>query len=330
MFVVFDLETTGLSKYTDDVIEFSYILFDNNNQRVKSEQLYFYYEGMSWSDEAFAVHQIPLEFLETHKDKFQENLCKMYSVLNCARIVGHNSTQFDGPFAQQWLQRMGISKLRYTYIHDTMLELKPLTKRARIKLSKLAVLCGITPEAARIMLDTFFPNNTRAQYHDAAYDTTVTALITLFAIKNGYMSMEPNAVRSYDIDVDASDLSIGAQKKVDPNRYIVILKDFEEDDEEVYHFVNHDYEAYADSVPTDQDVALYKSHNLVFPLPLVRGDSDSNEAVYTGEYNEIMIKFSKDKFNGDMLMLSTAYGTILDTQVKISTIIEKNFSSYSN
>ena len=75
MFVVFDLETTGLSSMQNDIIQFSYIMFDSNNMFVRADNLYFYYEGMSWSQEVADIsHGISLDFLKTQADKFKENV----------------------------------------------------------------------------------------------------------------------------------------------------------------------------------------------------------------------------------------------------------------
>ena len=78
MFVVFDLETTGLSSMQNDIIQFSYIMFDSNNMFVRADNLYFYYEGMSWNQEVADIsHGISLGFLKTQADKFKENVIQM-------------------------------------------------------------------------------------------------------------------------------------------------------------------------------------------------------------------------------------------------------------
>ena len=143
MFVVFDLETTGLSSMQNDIIQFSYIMFDSNNMFVRADNLYFYYEGMSWNQEVADIsHGISLDFLKTQADKFKENVIKMYTVLNHANVCGHNSNSFDCPFVKNWLKRMGLSDFEFGIQQDTMLAFRPYTKRARIKLTKLAAMWG--------------------------------------------------------------------------------------------------------------------------------------------------------------------------------------------
>lgn len=325
MFVVFDLETTGLSQYADDIIEFSYILFDSNNAMIKSEQLYFYYEGMSWSEEAYQVHKIPLDFLKQHADEFRENLVKMYSILNYAIVVGHNSTQFDAPFAQKWLQRMGIGPLRFRYVHDTMIEMRPLTQRSRIKLSKLATMCGITDDLAKMMLNTFFPNNMRAQYHDAAYDTTVTALIVLFAINEGYMVMEPRVVNEEVIRASMQDLENVRTTQVDPKRFIVFLCDDDDEDDARPYFVNHDYETYQVSTPTESDIEIFRQQHLVLPVTLFKTEEDSNEVTYEGSKGDLQLIFCRDNYNGDSLEIKSPYFTIQDNNTDMASMIKNNF-----
>lgn len=191
MFVVFDIETTGFSEITCDVIQFAYALFDKNNCFVKSECLYFYYDGMHWSEEAFKVHGIPLEFLKQHKDKFKENVIKMYTVLRNNNVVGHNAKGFDCPFCRTWLTRMGMDPISYGIINDTMQAFKPVTKKARCKLTKLSEVRNISDDNIKMMMDFWFPSAGSKHAHDAAYDVTLTALLTLDALRNNYMTFTP-------------------------------------------------------------------------------------------------------------------------------------------
>lgn len=190
MFVVYDLETTGFSDFQDDIVQFAYILFDDNLMVVKSEALYFYYEGIHWNQKVCdEVHHITLDFLKQYKDKFRENCVKMWTVLSGNIVVGHNNRGFDDPFAANWLARQGMPGLTFGGSYDTMADLRPLYKRSRIKLTALGELCGFKPESVRYAESIFFDKNiVVADAHNAIYDVTLTALITMYALRNGYFN----------------------------------------------------------------------------------------------------------------------------------------------
>lgn len=191
MFVVYDIETTGFSELNSDVIEFAYIAFDDNNTFIKSEQLYFYYDGMSWSEEAYAVHHISLDFLKTQKDKFRENLLKMYSILNHNNVVGYNNNHFDNPFVKTWLMRMGIRNLEFKISQDLMVCFRPFYHKARIKLVKLAEMCGITPDTVNRYLPMYFPEIKNSHAHEAAYDVVMTALLCFIGMSKKLVTFKP-------------------------------------------------------------------------------------------------------------------------------------------
>ena len=205
MFVSFDLETTGFSGNSDDVIQFSYIKFDSNNVVYDAGTLFFYYEGMSWSEEAYAVHGISQEFLKQFENVFKENVIKMWTILSGANVVGHNSDSFDCPFAKTWLTRQGCGSLEFGIMNDTMKAFRPVTKTAKISLVKLSSMMGLTPEVIKNAARMWFKEDgLTMQAHNANYDTTATALLALIAINKGYMSFERVSVVSYDeVDADA-------------------------------------------------------------------------------------------------------------------------------
>lgn len=196
MFVVYDLETTGLSDFQDDIIQFAYIMFDDNLMVVKSEVLYFYYEGIHWNQKVCdEVHHITLDFLKQHKDKFRENCIKMWTVLSGNIVVGHNNKGFDDPFAANWLARQGLPGLTFGGSFDTMADLKAFHKRNRIKLTVLGDMCGFTVNAVQYAEGIFFGKDlVVASAHNAIYDVTLTALITMFALRNGYFNFNAKQV----------------------------------------------------------------------------------------------------------------------------------------
>lgn len=211
MFVVFDLETTGFSSIRDDVVQFAYIVYDDRNYAVRAESLYFYYEGMSWSEEAYNVHKLSKEFLKTHEDKFEENLIKMYATLMLANVCGHNVKSFDCPFAVNWLARMGMPGLQFRVIQDTMTAFKPVTRRPKISLIKLSNLLGITDDTVIFWVDRVFGDKLGVQAHNAAFDTMRTALITIMGIHKNYINFNPETFvdSSYaDEDLETEEVDI--------------------------------------------------------------------------------------------------------------------------
>lgn len=208
-FVVFDIETTGFSSITCDIIQFAYCEF-HGGQFVKAENLYFYYDGMSWSDEAEQVHKISRDYLKQYRDDFKTNLLKMYSVLNRSNVCGHNSNHFDCPFVRNWLSRMGMGDFEFGIKQDTMVDMRPIHKRPRIKLTKLSELCGLTQESINYATNMWFGDSNIRNSHDAAYDVTATALITLKGLREGCISFGIKEV--VDVPVDESSFDFVAEE----------------------------------------------------------------------------------------------------------------------
>ena len=189
--VAFDIETTGLSTTSCDIVQFAYIMFDSSNQFVKAENLYFYYEGMSWSQEAAdKSHHLTLEFLKQYEDKFEENLLKMYSVLNRANVCGYNSNHFDCPFVKNWLSRHGLSDFEFGVQQDCMIALRPISKKARYKLVNMVKLFDLTESTIEYCTNIWFSSAGYKSAHDAMYDTTSTALLALQALAKGYITFD--------------------------------------------------------------------------------------------------------------------------------------------
>lgn len=331
MFVAFDLETTGFSDVTSDVIQFAYIMFDNNNTFVKAESLYFYYEGMSWSEDAYNVHHLSQDFLRQHKDKFRENLIKTYSVLNRANVIGHNSEGFDCPFIRNWLRRMGISGLEFGIRNDTMKAFRPLTKRARISLTNLCKLMEITPEYITTMTKIWFEEDYDFSHHNAAYDTAATALLTLKGLERNLIAFAPlNKTPTATTSVDGNNSSINMNSMLenyetipaDPNRFLIELSENANSTDTQFVYVNHDKNAYAESVPVGTDVINATHAGTLFPKILVKDTDCAN--TYTCEHAGVKYIFTQgDK--GDTFIIKTPYMEISDVDVDMRMVIKNNF-----
>lgn len=255
MFTVFDLETTGFSSMAHDVIQFAYITYDENNIPVKAESLYFYYEGMSWTEEAYEVHQIPMEFLKQHADKFEENCIKMYAVLMNGNVCGHNVKAFDCIFAKNWLSRMGLYNLKYRCIQDTMTAFKPITRRPRIKLIKLAEILGVTDEVVKKLTASVFKDDVATHAHNAAFDTMRTGIITCIGIRKNLIDFSGEVLTSDNYSesdlYDKEEESLGR----DPIGLLVRINTGEDEPETVYVSPNPEYDT---DVPTEAEIKNLK------------------------------------------------------------------------
>ena len=307
MFVVFDLETTGLSSMQNDIIQFSYIMFDSNNMFVRADNLYFYYEGMSWSQEVADIsHGISLDFLKTQADKFKENVIKMYTVLNHANVCGHNSNSFDCPFVKNWLKRMGLSDFEFGIQQDTMLAFRPYTKRARIKLTKLAAMCGLSDAEVDYATKLWFGITDSTQSHDARFDTAMTALLTIGGINKKLISFDRVVAPSINEDIDDSDLDMddsvtATAQSFDPLGYYIQCNGHP-------IAVNHNKHKYAKMAAPNEVTDISMNKDLLCP-----GDfKELEEGTYQAEFNGITMTVTQYE-NEDIVSIKTPYGVIPDT-----------------
>ena len=313
MFIVFDLETTGLSSMKDDIVQFSYIMFDSNNMFVKSETLYFYYEGMSWNQEvADKTHQISLEFLKTQADKFKENVIKLYSVLNRANAIGHNSISFDFPFVKNWLKRQGLVDFEFGVQQDTMVAFRPITKRARIKLTVLGEMFGITSEQINYASKLWFGTDETVSAHDARYDVALTALLTLGGLSKKLITFETITIQSADLSVDVDTINMDdsvsvVSKSFHPLGYYIKVEGIELSKNQ-FISVCHDRKRYKDmDVPTSiDDVGFNKE--LLCPWGFLPIAENKFEAVVGGVH--VLLTQNPE---GDSVTITTPYGAIKDT-----------------
>lgn len=307
MFIVFDLETTGLSSMQNDIIQFSYIMFDSNNMFVRADNLYFYYEGMSWNQEVADIsHGISLDFLKTQADKFKENVIKMYTVLNHANVCGHNSNSFDCPFVKNWLKRMGLSDFEFGIQQDTMLAFRPYTKRARIKLTKLAAMCGLSDAEVDYATKLWFGITESTQSHDARFDTAMTALLTIGGINKKLITFDRVVAPSINEDIDDSELDMddsvtATAQSFDPLGYYIQCNGHP-------IAVNHNKNKYAKMAAPNEVTDISMNKDLLCP-----GDfKELEEGTYQAEFNGITMTVTQYE-NEDIVSIKTPYGVIPDT-----------------
>lgn len=309
MFTVFDLETTGLSTTSDDIIQFAYATFDDNNLVIAADVLYFYYDSMSWSEEAYAIHNISIDFLKTHAEKFEENIIKMWTVLSGANVIGHNIKAFDCPFASNWLARFGLVGLRFGVIQDTMYAFKPLTGGHRTSLVKLCEKCMIMPDAIKQMASIWFPNESEQHAHNAAYDVAATAMLTMLGLRKHYITFDMSEINLDDMsNVDVSLLESSTPL---PTSDKVAFHLAESDGTVVEHQFVSDAEKYKH--PT----SIIEKDSLFFPVTLTCED----EGFYSYDDGEVLFTLRTTKF-GDVFEVKHSMGTLNTPSLNLRVFTE--------
>ena len=329
MYLVFDLETTGLDSNVCEVIEFSYVMFDDDNMFIKAETLYFYHPGMHWSEEAYNVHHISREFLRQYEDDFKKNLIKMYTVLNLGKVCGHNALRFDCVFAKNWLERMGLPDLNFKQIEDTMVMFKSVTKKGRIKLTKLQELFEISDEAVNYMRDVWYHDGVTTDEmgaHNAEWDVTLTALLTLQGINKGFCSFNENVKQQVKESIDIDTLDFNETVVGLPDTFYVKLGDVVKAVNIKKNFVE---EVDKDSVPYMQAV----EDKQVIPFTFTKTSRFSESKVSTdnntyycncSEYG-ITLYYIDEYHQPELYIISNGYTVAVDDNVNVPAFIKRTF-----
>lgn len=269
MFTVFDIETTGLNRHTDDIIQFAYACFNNKNICYRAEVLYFYYPEMSWSEEAYAIHGISQEEIKNHADEFEANLIKMAAILNHANVIGHNSDDFDCPFVQLWLTRMGITRFGFCIMRDTMKCYRAVTHTARVSLINLTERMGYSSDTVQRIAGQWFGEG-HDRSHDAAYDVTATALLALKAMSLGYLHWEEVESMIVQLTPEELQAEFESPKSLDPKGFI-----YQCNGDWIY--CNHNRTRYPELHIDDSSIESMMSNGMCITKPLTFTDSGAFE-----------------------------------------------------
>lgn len=107
--VVFDIETTGLDKKKDYIIQFSAIKYDREtNKIIATYDKYIQPAGnYTMSVAAISKHRITPEFLKD-KPLFVEVANEIYQFMDGCDILTYNGIRFDAPFLKREFADCGI------------------------------------------------------------------------------------------------------------------------------------------------------------------------------------------------------------------------------
>lgn len=124
-FVVYDLETTGVDKEKDFIIQFAAVKLDENLNIIDEKNLYIQPEGSyTISIQAYMKHHISPQFL-ADKPYFFQVADEILEFMNGCNLLTYNGCNFDIPFLKIELKRCGKSfDFLHTECYDAFLEEK--------------------------------------------------------------------------------------------------------------------------------------------------------------------------------------------------------------
>ena len=196
LYTLIDIETTGFNRVSDEMLEFGYMQIDSKYDIVRHGTLYFYKDGWELNPEAQRVNGITREMLIPHKDEFEGNIVRLYSLMSGGIVIGKNSDSFDIPFITSFLQKYA-SELRPMCVKATLdlqdvytkkfqsyyKEKYGVSTRKKGKLEELVVMIGLNDAVIRREFTKRFPDE-RAGAHSALYDVFMSYLLLKYAILN--------------------------------------------------------------------------------------------------------------------------------------------------
>ncbi len=193
LFHIIDIETTGLHRSADDILEVGYIRCNQDFRIVGHGTLYFYRpEYQIENPGAQAVHKLTREFLRQYEKDFEVNLAALYALVRDSIFVGKNSDAFDVPFLKEFIGK-NIPELYSTAKPSRTLDLQKVcaprfrewykdtygstTKRPG-RLEEYVSMLGYTDGCVKDEFAKLFPEEAvRNHAHAALYDAFMTYLV---------------------------------------------------------------------------------------------------------------------------------------------------------
>lgn len=185
IYTVIDIETSGLSRENADVLSFSYALTDGK-EILAADTLYFWTDGMQWSQESYEIHGLSKEFLSQYKDDFDKNLRAMFSVVQDSVLVGYNSGYMDKfgvlhGFDYQVIKNFLLRNMLDFPIPSSFVDLLKIarsreTNAPNKKLQSMVDYYGVSREEIARVNNTVYPGS-KAVAHNSGYDVVCTAYV---------------------------------------------------------------------------------------------------------------------------------------------------------
>ena len=185
IYTVIDIETSGLSRENADVLSFSYALTDGK-EILAADTLYFWTDGIKWSQESYEIHGLSKEFLSQYKDDFDKNLRAMFSVIQDSILVGYNSGYIDKfgvlhGFDYQVIKNFLLRNMLDFPIPSSFVDLLKIarsreTNAPNKKLQSMVDYYRVSREEIARVNNTVYPGS-KAVAHNSGYDVVCTAYV---------------------------------------------------------------------------------------------------------------------------------------------------------
>lgn len=185
IYTVIDIETSGLSRENADVLSFSYALTDGK-EILAADTLYFWTDGMQWTQESYEIHGLSKEFLYQYKDDFDKNLRAMFSVIQGSILVGYNSGYIDKfgvlhGFDYQVIKNFLLRNMLDFPTPSSFVDLLKIarsreTNATNKKLQSMVDFYRISREEIDRVNNTVYPGS-KAVAHNSGYDVVCTAYV---------------------------------------------------------------------------------------------------------------------------------------------------------
>ena len=195
MYTFFDIETTGLYKYQDNILEVGYIRTDARLNVLASGNIYFWKEGFVNGAKAQEINHLTPAFMRQFEEKYDESLARLYTLCEGAILVGKNSDEFDIPFVYDFLKRelpAKVPNIRPMGSIDVQKlfapHFKSMTGTSRKgQLHEYVSLLGISQQQVSDFYNTLNVQQGREMKHAGLYDTAMTYLVFKEMKERGYI-----------------------------------------------------------------------------------------------------------------------------------------------
>lgn len=182
--VVFDIETTGLDKKKDYIIQFAAIKYDLDTNEKLGQINYFIQPSGNYtmSIAALAIHRITPKFL-SDKPFFADVALEIYDFIKDCDILTYNGLTFDAPFLKREFHECGIEwNFSEVNFYDSYKE--ELRRNSNTLGDTFKRYTGMTMEDAGY------------QAHDAFSD--INATLTVFLEQNKVNQVNPEVILTED------------------------------------------------------------------------------------------------------------------------------------